>query len=512
MTLVSLNPRVAGRFALKCLTLGTFAVVAALFPGSRAVFTALIVAASLFAGNELRRILIQSEGVQFSRVLAVSILLGYAVGATVYLGYFQTTDATIHQYWQEYGLYYSQQSLGLALAAVLGCSSLLYAMSAMEYRKPLVSCWVELSAPSAERIVWLGLLLVVSALYTGEIGYMGPTTDPSGRITALGALAVLVTPPMVPYALAVALASGDRQLPKRYLLWMAPALFIGVTFVLGRRYLLYALVLSAMVVFARGYRLSVRHIGMMAVAGVIAAIALYVGFKFFMALRLAGWQLGPDVGLRELISTALLMLGSNESQEVEAQLSENVGTRTFILSYFASLVGGGSGQVPALGKELLYSVQMAVPSLLMPGKTAGLPASPEELMHPLYGLPVFDGPNTIVVAGYDDFGFLGAALYPLGLAIFYVSFYAFVCRVTSSQSKRLFVLFALLFQLFYVEQSLTANFVVLRDLVVVLVLLSIISSVPMIRLSAGRQLPIRRARFRPASAAGSHSLPIRSRK
>lgn len=124
------SPRITPLWVMKCLTLGAFAVVAALFSVSQVVFALLVTVVSVFAVNELRGIVTQPHDLQFSRALAISILLGYVVGVAIYLGYFRTTDATAHQYWQQYGIYYSQQSLGLALAAVLGCCSLLYAMSA----------------------------------------------------------------------------------------------------------------------------------------------------------------------------------------------------------------------------------------------------------------------------------------------------------------------------------------------------------------------------------------------
>jgi len=438
-----------------------------------------VVASGLFCLHELLRVITRPTALRFSEILSISILLGYGIGTVIYLMQSQTEIATGLQHG---GLYFNQRSLGLAFAAVLFSSAFLYLTSAWETPKRDLAAIAELSTPKAERLVWLGLALVLIALYSGQIAYMGTVTSTSGRISALGALATLVTPPLVPYTLA--LATGERPFVKRLVLWGTAALLVSVTLVLGRRFLLYILVLSAMVFFVRPYRLSLRRLGWTALLGGIAAILLYFGFNFFMALRLSVWHLGEDAGLWAQISAALSILGGEQSTEVGEILAENLETRTFILSYFAGLVGISSGSVPTLGRELLYSIQMAVPSLLMPGKTTDLPPAPEDLIHPLYGISVFDGPNTIVVAGYDDFGFIGAALYPVGLAILYAGYYFGVSRIIRSKPIRVLVLFALIFQLLYIEQSLTGNLVVLRDLTILVTLFWMLMHAPAVRFSS----------------------------
>lgn len=493
------NSKITSSWVKKCLTLCVLAVIAALFYSSHLLFTVVVAISSLFGAYELWRIVTNPVKVRFSEVLSISILLGYVVGTGIYLVYLQTTKATDLQYWQHYGVYYDQESLGFALAAVLLSSALLYAASAWETPKRALAGIVELSTTKAERLVWLGILLILLGLYTGQVGYMGMQIADSGRVTALGALATLMAPSLVPFT--VALAIGERPLVKRLLLWGALALLIGVTFLLGRRFLIYVLVLSAMVLFARPNRPSMRRLATIALLGAMAVTVLYWGFKFFMALRLAVWELGPDAGLLAQVGAALSMLGGDQSQEVGARLTENAGTRTFILSYFAGLMQNSNGNMPTLGKEVLYSIRMAVPSLFLPDKTTSLPSSPEEFMHPLYGIPVFDGPNSIVVAGYDDFGLIGAALYPLAFAMLYAGFYSTICRMTRLQPIRLFVFFALSFQLLYIEQSLAGVFAALRNLVILIMIFWIMMSAPLMSFST----PLRGRNRRSASfAAPTH--------
>lgn len=482
MTMTYRSTKFMSSWVYRCLTLFVLSITTALFSGSHLFFILVVAVSSLLALFELSRIITNSAAVRFSEVLSISILLGYVVGISVHLVYLQATKTADFQMWQRYGIHYSQDFLGLALAAVLFSSALLMVVSAWEVPKRTLALIDELSTPKAERLVWVGVALVLAALYSGQIGYMGVMTADSGRITALGALAVLVVPPLVPYTLALAICERPRV--NRLLLWGVLALLISVTVLMGRRYLLYALILSAMVLLKRQYPLSWRRVGLAVFLGLVAVMTVYWGFKFFMALRMVRPQLDMDASILMHVNMALDVLWNEQAKEVGERLADNVGTRTFILSYFAGLMSTQSSHVPAFGKELMYFIQMAIPSILMPEKTAILPSKREEIMHPLYGIPVFDGPGSIMVSGYDDFGLLGVAFYPVALVTLYSGFYATVCRITRVQSIRLFVFFTLLFQLLYIEQSLTASFVALRNLIIMVPLFWIMTRLPLPILAA----------------------------
>jgi hypothetical protein len=146
-------------------------------------------------------------------------------------------------------------------------------------------------------------------------------------------------------------------------------------------------------------------------------------------------------------------------------------------------MGISSARMPAFGAELLYSVQMTIPSVLMPGKAAALPPAPEYLTHPRYGIPIFDHPGSILVTGFDDFGFLGVLIYPLSVVLLYGWFNKFLRSALKNSPIRLFVLFTLLFQLLYIEQSLTAVFVTLRNLLIIVGGAWILMRLPVLRLS-----------------------------
>lgn len=469
----------------KPLFLAAAGLLLLLFSGSVLLFAAVVILASGIALLDLSRLILRIDRIRLSFTFAVSILLGYGLGSAVYLISHRTMDATQYQYWAPQGLLFDQQGLATALAASLLAAAVLYVRATIE--RPVYSSAIlhSLAGPKAERLVWLGAAVALLALYAGDIGYMGAVVRDTGHVSPVGVIANLMVPALVPYTLL--LITDKRPLAKRLMLVTAFALLIGVTFVQGRRYLLYVLVLSAMALHMRGYRFTRRGLVIGAAFFVIAALLLYFGFNFFMALRLTVEELGRNASLSELIRAALSQMSGTQASQVQEHLVENVTSRTFILSYLAGLMGVSSARMPALGAEFLYSVQMVVPSILMPGKVAALPSAPEALVHPLYGIPAFDGPSSALVAGFDDFGFLGALIYPLGVVLLFGWFNKFVRAAVWDAPIRLFVLFALLFQLLYIEQAFASVFVTLRDLVIVIGAAWVLGKLPIPRLARRAQ-------------------------
>lgn len=457
------------------------ALLLLLFSDSAWLFAAAVVLASGVALRDLSRLVLDADRIRLSFACAISILLGYGVGSAIYLIGFQTVDATQYQYWAPLGLLFDQQGLSVALAVSLLAAAVLYVSASVErpvHSSPLVD---SLASPKAERLVWLGAAVALLAVFAGDVGYMGATVSDTGNVSPLGSIANLMVPALVPYTLL--LITDKRSLAKRLMLIAALALLVGVIFILGRRYLLYVLVLSVMALQMRGHRVTKRELVIGAAFSVLVILLLYFGLTFFMALRLAVWELGEDTGLAELVRAALTQMRGAQISFVHEQLTENVVSRPFILSYLAGLMDNNSPLTPVLGAEFLYSLQMAIPSVLMPGKIAALPLTPEELMHPLYGIPVFDGPNSVLVAGFDDFGFLGALVYPLGVVFLFGWFKNIIGAAIRDAPIRLFVLFSLLFQLLYIEQAFGSVFVTLRNLLIVIGAAWLLGKIPIPRLA-----------------------------
>jgi hypothetical protein len=108
----------------------------------------------------------------------------------------------------------------------------------------------------------------------------------------------------------------------------------------------------------------------------------------------------------------------------------------------------------------------------------------EEFVHPAFGFSVFDGPNTIMTVGLNDFGIAGAIIYPVMLVLIYGFFLKIIFRYFPSVLFQM-VVFRLIYQLFYVEQSLSGLFTsALRDLALITGLFYLIAKLPNISLGS----------------------------
>ena len=299
----------------KPLFLGFAALLLLLFSRSALLFAAAVVLASGVALLDLSRLILRTDRIRLSFTLAVSILLGYGLGSAIYLISYGTIDATQYQYWAPQGLLFDQEGLATALAASLLAAAVLYVRAAVERPVHSNAILYSLASPKAERLVWLGVAVALLALLAGDIGYGGAFVSDTGHVSPVGAFGNLMAPPLVPYTLL--LITDKRSLVKRLMLVAALVPLVAVTLLLGRRYLLYVLVLSAMALHMRGYRFTKRGLVVGAGFFVLATLLLYFGFNFFMALRFAAGELGRDASLPELVRAALSQLSGTQAHLVQ---------------------------------------------------------------------------------------------------------------------------------------------------------------------------------------------------
>ena len=457
----------------KSVLLVVLALLLVLGSGSAVVFLVAVIASTTVAFTELYQWLAHPTQIRFSRTLSLSILLAYSFGTMIFILVNATLHAPAVQYYGSQGMVYDQNGLSVALAMTLCASSALLILT--HFEPALFPNGIELlpSGPAAERLLWTGVAIVVLALVTGSIGYGGVARDASNHISPLGALATMLAPPLVPYAILL-LRTANTSRNRKPVIRVALLVLIAVLLVLGRRYLLYVMFLCF---FAWSFTGSAQRRRLPPVWMFLAApVVLYVGFYFFFALRQAVDSLGPNHGLATYVREAWSFMNGQDAATLRDALHANIGSRPFILSYPAGLLSQYADNVPLMGKEAVYSVQSAIPSVLMPLKTASLAPSVEALTHPYYGLPVFDGANTAVTAGLDDFGWIGAILYPMLLTALFILYYKIVRSLLSAPTLA-FVSLTLLFQVLYVEQGPSSVFVTIRDLTLVLLIFAVVNVV-----------------------------------
>jgi hypothetical protein len=449
-----------------------------IFPNKEIVFITAALAASVCGLYGLFLLISQPRLLKLFNVMSISLLLGYPLGSVIntLFNYYSTgsADPTINVFY----LYYGKEDISLSLLLVLVASILLFELA--RFKAPLVSTFearLKRNTDASGKYIVISVVIVTIAYLAGQIGYMGIQTGEFGEVGIWGALAFILVPPLLP--ITAGQITRAHSLRYRVSLILMFSLFLLSSILFGRRVFLYSLVTTLIGLSISGFRLpsiSFKRFLTIAVGVPTFIIVIYVGFIFFFSLRLVVDSVGHEVPTIELLHKAKEVV-QGDSPEVIAKLSSNIKERPFILSYLAGFIAAQKTYSPLWGQEVVYAFQTAIPSLLFPHKLHLLPKMPEEFVHPAFGISVFDGPNTIMTAGLNDFGIAGAIIYPALLVLIYGVFLKIIFCYFPSVLFQL-VLFRLIFQLFYVEESLSGLLTTgLRDLLLITGLFLIIDKI-----------------------------------
>jgi len=410
----------------------------------------------------------QPNLIRFTNIMAVSLLLGYALSTTVYVGGRLLSGQNLDLTSNFFGLGYYQPDLSIALLLVYLTCIILFFLSRLE--KPVFNQQLRTSTLASSRsrtLIWIGMSMVFCAFAVGDIGYMGVQLDESFNISPFGAVTFLLAPILMP--LTALCFFEETSVRRRILLSLTFIFFLVALFPLGRRVLLSSFLLLIISFVISGTNIPkfsfLKWIAILFTAIFIIFIG-YISFQFFFALRTAVDQLGSETYFLTLVSNTFYLLQS-EYSDIEFRLADNIRERPFILSYLAAFISAQSTYPPLYGEEFIYAIKIAIPSLFFPSKTLLLPGSPEEFVHPAFGFYIFDGPNTIITAGLNDFGLIGVLLYPITLVAIYTAIRRFLQDRLPPFIYYL-VMFRLIYQVFYIEQSLAGMITVgLRDLAII---------------------------------------------
>jgi hypothetical protein len=449
------------------------------FPNSEIIFIVSAFGASVCGLHGLFLLISQPALLKLFNIMPVSLLLGYPIGTVINTlnNYISTASMDITQ--NLFDLSYGKDDISLALLLVLIASILLFELARFE--APLDSTfvtWLKRETNASGKYIVISAAIVFAAYWAGQVGYMGVRPGESGEVSLLGAIAFLLVPPYLPITACEIIRA--RSLRYRVLLILIFFLFLLSSVLFGRRVFLYSLITTLIGLSISGFRISkIPYKRWLTIAVGVPGlfVLIFFGFIFFFSLRLTIDSVGNEVPMIELFHNANEII-QGDSPELYSQLSSNLTERPFILSYLAGIVAAQKTYSPLWGQEVSYAFQIAIPSVLFPNKLLTLPKMQEEFVHPAFGFSVFDGPITIMTAGLDDFGIAGAIIYPAILVIIYGVFLKIIFRYISSELFQL-VLYRLIFQLFYVEQSLNSLLTTgLRDLLLVTGLFMIIDKIP----------------------------------
>lgn len=417
--------------------------------------------------------LFRSQSIRFTWVIGDALLLGYVLGTLNTAIQISAQHASLAEYFHR-----AQAELSTALALILWVAAVLFILGATA-ETPITIPQTPLMFRHL-RFICLGLTLVLGAMLTGGIGYMGVQASDTHHVSPLGALAGVIAPALP--GLTAYLLAGQRQRRMVALLCMFLAVEFAALLPQGRRALIYSLAISVVGFTLR--RARIRLPLWSKVLFVVLAIGLVaVSNLVFYALRFMTYDGTGSVSLSELAPQASDFLLSGRSADFDEQLSENLRERTFILLYFSDLVAALPTHTPLHGEDALYCIKTAIPSSLYPQKDSVLDIGMEEtLANPQFGLPIYDEANSLVTMGVSDFGILGVFAYPCLMALL-MSAVARIASTSLPMDGKVLVVCALVQIAIQAETSGTVWFEAFRDIGIVSVLIRSYTLLPRLLVS-----------------------------
>ena len=317
-------------------------------------------------------------------------------------------------------------------------------------------------------------IVVIAALWLGDIGYMGVQTISNGtHITILGGLAGSILTAIPAIFVVRAFRTNESRLVRVIFLLVTLLVFVAIS-ITGRRYLIYSLLSTIIIVFyfrpdieksiriaKLKYIVNLRKILMFFMIGVVVLI----GMSYFFALRIA-----TDIGSAEQpLSTRIVrawdILGGPIYKEHHFRSQSETRSGT-LPGYLGSLMESNGENLN--GVCMLYAVINSIPRLIFQNKFHLLDeySCTDEHVNTLHGLPPFDSPTTILTQAYADFSYFGPILY----VIFIGSLFAVVPWLMRMDGSRDFSVFAValtLNTLLFTEQGLSFYFVSIRNLIII---------------------------------------------
>jgi hypothetical protein len=410
---------------------------------------------------------------RFSTVLAMTLLLGYGLGAVNTWLTLPRGDLPLSAF-----LALDEGVLARGMAAVLLSAAVLCFLGEL-YERPLFGR--EFRIPLDQHsysLIYLGTLATAAGFFTHSLG-SGGGQSVNGEQSVASALLAWLFSPLAALTLAVFLASGKGV--SKLLTGICALILCVLLMVVGRRTVVYTAMEILFALRLTGYRVKGT---ILKKALMFAALTGFValGVTVVMLLKVAGGQTkaGYLAPLSQKIEIAMTWVedGTAFKRATEANQS-NVQKRTFVLGFFADVLEGSSRSTPALGADLLGLASMAVPRVLYPEKVVGF--GEEGLVDETFGLTYGDAANSILTGGATDFGLLGVIVYPL-FAVWLMRFsIEILARFLSPLPVSIMVLGAV-FMLMETETTITVYFLTIRNQIIFAIILSIFSRLPIIRL------------------------------
>lgn len=409
---------------------------------------------------------------RFSTLLGMALLLGYGVGA---LNTWFTLPRSSLTMGEIMGL--GQGALARGIAAVLFSAAPLYFLGEI-FEKPLFERNFRLEITEATRsFIYFGTIAMLVGYATHRL-VLGGTKTVAGHISIPGMFLSWVYPPLTALAAAAFLTSSRGR--ERLLTGLAALVLLAMSAVQGRRPALYTAVEIVFALGLAGYRWRGKKLRNTVLTMILGTIVV-ASALFYMLLRIAPvFNARYDqTSISQKAEAADKLVRHGDALALAARATRrNVQTRTFILAFLANILDASSTKTPALGRDALNLMQVAIPTIIDPYKDRYF--SEEGLVDQQFGFGYPDEANSALTGGATDFGLLGMIAYPLLL----VALARLVYLIASKLLKPLpllVVTLSLVYLFLQTEITLSGYFSDLRNAILFGVVIQIFLSLPRFR-------------------------------
>jgi hypothetical protein len=406
-------------------------------------------------------------------ILAGSTIVWYYMGAAFSMWFADTAQLKFWNITKEYNL-----TLIYAAAIYLGIFCIgLHLCGAWERRfwRPALER-IDAAQPLPRYLAYLLIaigLAQVGLLATGKWSFGGYDTSAQPTLDPFTAAVVSIAWPIAPLCAFVLGRGRGTSAPLLYTtcMFMLPFEFVWCL-ANGRRIIVYELLaVVACYLWAKRSKAAVR---MVIILGLIGGPVVMYASQLFLAIRMAqymGGMSGARIGMLEHLSRGSAVM-SQRTDALKRMQQENMTTRTFMIGYFASLIGNTKPTSPLIGLEIAINTLEAVPNFIFPPKTEIIlkTGKHEELYHPYFNLYVRDEANSYATSSWVDFWLFGPLIYPAIMALLGVA----LARLTATVSEQWMVIYYtayVLFSFMFVEETFTLYLLTLRTLLAISVLI-----------------------------------------
>ncbi len=342
-----------------------------------------------------------------STILAATLGLAYGLGTANTWFTLPRANETLGDF-----MHIDNTHLAHAMAAVLLSNALLVYLGEVIEKPIFGEEFILLFNYRSITFVTLGTLVLGASFAHGSTGFMGGTvgditSGDAGHVGYLASLSEWLSGSLLAMAVCIALNVKGR-LARNYARILCVLLFLMV-FPLGRRQMIYAVVLALVGLRLGRYKVPFSPLKKIVLLAVLGGI-IYVATLGFFFLRVAGYSMLRPT-LLQRVEGAIKLFEDHDLSDVKKQFSQNVEERTFILGWLGELEGYTETMEGAHGRDLIDNAKLAIPSVLYGEKDIFF--TEENLANEVFGSNFGDRANSILTTGAVDFGFWGILVYPL---------------------------------------------------------------------------------------------------